>query len=349
MIEQHPFGTLRNGTPVTEFVLTNLHGMQVSVLDYGCTLRRVVLPHKDGALDVCLGYDTIAEYEAHDGYLGAVIGRFANRIRGASFDLNGKTYPLAANDGKNHLHGGVRGFDKYVHAARTQHNSVLFARTSPDGEEGYPAALSYLVTVTLSDDDTLSLRYEAMADGDTLFHPTNHVYWNLNGHGAGDVLGHTLKLPALWMLPIDDETLPTGNLIETLGTPFDFRRTASIGSRIDDDNAQLRFGHGYDHCLFLKPDNAIVLTGERSGVCLHVTTDRPAVQLYTANALTPRTGKDGVRYAPRHGVCLETQAAPDAPHHADFPTALLKKGALFSSETAYRFTYEGSKPCTSKI
>lgn len=340
MITKNTFGTTPDGRAITEYTITNGCGNSVSVLDYGATVRAIRVFGRD----VCLGYDTAEEYAAHGGYLGAVIGRFANRIGGGRFVIDGRLYTLACNEGSNHLHGGEVGFDRQMWAARIDGDALTLSLLSADGDEGYPGNLHAFVTYTFGDDNALRITYAAFSDEDTIFSPTSHIYFNLNGHASGSAMGHTLRIGADEFTPTDAHQIPTGERRAVEGTPFDFRKACAVGARIDEDDEQLRIGGGYDHNFVLRAgaDAAAELTGEGSGIGMEVQTDRPGLQLYTANFLTPRAGKGGAQYAERGAVCLETQGFPNAPAIATFPSPILRAGERFASTTVYRF-YRGEK------
>ena len=332
-----PFGRTRNGAAVTAYRLENAAGASVTVLDYGATIQSLSVPNAAGGLtDVVLGYDTVTEYEDNGGFLGATIGRVGNRIGGASFQLGGRTYALARNDGPNHLHGGRRGFDRRMWEAELRDDSLVFSRLSPDGEESYPGDLQVEVTFTLTEDNALRIAYDAVASQDTLVNLTNHSYFNLNGGGTG--LTHTLQVFAHRFAENDDGCLPTGRLLPVEGTPFDFRTPKTIGADIGRDDEQLRRGGGYDHNYVLAGPRAVVLRGDQSGIVLTVDTDQPGMQLYTANSLTQRPGKGGTTMGPRDAVCLETQLFPDGIHHYGFPSPILRAGQKMHSETVFSFT-----------
>lgn len=291
------FGHTKQGQTVTAYRLENRAGMQVTVLDYGATIQSLRVPDRQGELtDVVLGYDTVAEYEENGGYLGATIGRVGNRIGGAEFSLNGKRYPLAKNDGENHLHGGIKGFDKQMWNVEVREDALVCSRLSPDGEEGYPGNLWVQVTFTLREANALSIQYEARAEGDTLVNLTNHSYFNLDG--GGSVLDHELQVFASRITENDAGCLPTGRLLEVEETPFDFRIPKQIGAEINADDAQLRCGGGYDHNYVLSGRRAAVLRSGRSGIEMTVETDQPGMQVYTANGLTQRPGKPGHHHGP---------------------------------------------------
>ncbi len=335
-VSSYPFGRTAAGEAVTAWRITNAAGASLTVLDYGATVQALAVPDRTGGFtDVALGYDTVAEYEAGDGYLGATIGRVGNRIGGARFSLGGVTYELAKNNGANHLHGGVRGFDKYIWRAEPAENAVRFSRVSPDGEEGYPGALSVTVTFALTDEPALVIAYDAVSDRDTLVNLTNHTYFNL--HGGGSALGHELQVFSGRFCENDGGCLPTGRLLDVAGTPFDFRAPKPIGRDIGADCEQLRRGGGYDHNFVLAGTEAAVLYGPDTGVEMTVRTDLPGVQVYTANGLSARPGKGGAVMGPRDAVCLETQLWPNAMSCWGFPSPVLRAGQALHSETAYRF------------
>ena len=322
------------GRPVKRLTLSE-QGYRISLLNYGATLQSLVLPN---GLDVCLGYDALADYQKRDGCLGATIGRYANRIGGAAFMLNGKEYRLNANEGENQLHGGAHGFDKRVWDYAPVPGGIAFSRVSPEGEEGFPVALAVTVTYTLLRDG-ICIRYEAESTRDTFVSLTNHAYFNLAGHGNGSVLDHTLALAAEEYTPAGADNLPFGRLAPVAGTALDFCTENSLGARIGD--ALLAPLHGYDHNFALSGRGirrAAKLSCPRSGVSMAVDTTMEGMQLYTANFLSARAGKGGVQYEPYSGVCLETQRFPDAMHHAAFPSPLLRAGMRYDERTEYRFT-----------
>ena len=331
-----PFGALPDGTPVTAARLDHACGCSVTVLDYGATVQSLLVPDRTGRrVDVVLGYDTAAAYETNDGYVGATIGRVGNRIGGASFSLGGTTYALARNDGENHLHGGVRGFDRRMWRMTAEGDALVCERLSPDGEEGYPGSLSVRVTFTLTEDRALRVQYDAETDRDTPVNLTNHSYFNLNG--GGSVLGHRLQINAGRFCENDAHCLPTGRLLRVEGTPFDFRAGKEIGADIGADDEQLRLFGGYDHNSVLSGQTAAKLFGPESGIELTVATDLPGMQLYTANSLTEHAGKGGQTMKPHGAVCLETQLFPNAMNCWGFPSPVLRKGEHLHSETRFSF------------
>ena len=284
-----------------------------------------------------LGYDSLAEYEQNDGYLGAVVGRVCNRIAGAEFELDGNRYPLYQNDGANHLHGGKRGFDKYVWAVEELPDGLRLTRISPDGEEGYPGTMRASVTYRV-DGVSLRLDYEAESDRDTLCNLTNHSYFNLNG--GGSALGHTLQIFADAVTERTPGLIPTGVLAPVAGTKFDFSAPKPLCRDLPGTDAGSLHTDGYDDNFCLSGTGlreAAVLTGDRSGIIMTVLTTTPGMQLYTANFLSPRTGKGGAQYQEGGAVCLETQFYPDAIHHANFPSPVLRAGSVYRETTILRF------------
>ena len=338
-MEQFSFGTLSDGRQVTAYELRNGTGARAVILDYGATVQSLTVPNRSGGTtDVVLGYDTAAEYETNDGFFGASIGRVGNRIGGSAFTLDGVEYRLKANEGPNHLHGGPGGFDRRLWKAEPQGDArLVFTRTSPDGEEGYPGTLTVQVTYELLEGNTLQITYDADTDKATPVSLTNHSYFNLNG--GGDILGHVLQLNAHAYEEVDAALIPTGRLPEVSGTPMDFTVPKTVGRDLEADFEQLRLGGGYDHNFVLNSDGpAARLMGLESGIVLTVETTEPGVQFYSGNGITPRKGKDGMPLGKHSALCLETQNFPDAVHHVDFPSTFLQPGQHYHSVTAYRFT-----------
>jgi galactose mutarotase-like enzyme len=336
-------------TMKTQFTLTNAHGIEVRVITYGGIITSIRTPDRSGRLDdIVLGFDSLAGYRKNSPYFGAIVGRYANRIRNAQFTLDGTTYHLAKNIGENSLHGGVRGFDKVLWTAEPfQTDSgagVTLQYTSKDGEEGYPGTLVTRVTYTLTPRDELVVDYEATTDKATPLNLSQHTYWNLHGTAGGDILDHVLTLDAAAFTPVDSAVIPTGEIAPVAGTPFDFRAATRIGARIEQDNPQLRFGRGYDHNWVLdRPSGSGLVHAARvveptSGRTLDVSTTEPGVQFYAGNFLDGTIrGKGGRVYAHRSGLCLETQHFPDSPNHANFPSTILRPGATYRSRTVFAF------------
>lgn len=338
------YGTTRSGEAVEAITLES-GAASCTILTYGATLQSLTVPGRDGKpVDVVLGLGSLEHYEDNpDKCLGATVGRHANRIAGASFSLNGVEYPLAANNGPNNLHGGPTNFSTRVWKAEEVPGGVRFTYVSPHMEEGFPGTLTAQVTYLL-EGTTLTLQYRAVSDRDTLCSLTNHSYFNLSGHASGSVLDHVLTLHAETYTPSDAAAIPTGEIAPVENTPMDFRTPATLGSRIDEPFQQLLWGKGYDHNYVvdgpvgtLRP--AAELASPKTGIVMEVETTSPGVQLYTGNYLDGRpSGKDGVRYQPRDGVCLETQFFPDAIHHANFPQPVLRAGEVWAHTTVFRFS-----------
>ncbi|HEX8687761.1 MAG TPA: aldose epimerase family protein [Pyrinomonadaceae bacterium] len=343
------FGSTKGGEAVEIYTLRNGRGAEARVMTYGATLVSLKVPDRAGRLeDVVLGFDRLETYESDTHYVGQVIGRYANRIAKGRFTLNGVEYKLAVNNGENHLHGGLRGFDKVVWRARPLPSklgqAVELTYVSADGEEGYPGTLTVTATYTLTEANALRIDYAATTDRDTVVNLTNHSYFNLAGHGNGDILGHLLTVNAARFTPTDAGSIPTGELRPVKGTPFDFTRPTAIGARIEQDEEQLRFGSGYDHNFVVVGRAGALRLAARvseptSGRAMEVWTTEPGVQLYTGNFLEGTAdGKGGKPYRRRYGFCLETQHFPDSPNRPAFPSTVLHKGARFRSTTVYKFS-----------
>jgi aldose 1-epimerase len=348
------FGTLPGGRTARLFTLTNAHGMQAKITNYGGIVTSLRVPDRRGRLgDVVLGYDNLASYVKATPYFGAIAGRYGNRIAKGRFTLDGKTYQLATNNGPNHLHGGVVGFDKRLWRAttrRTQDGVALDLRYfSPSGEEGYPGNLQTRVTYTLTNANTLRINYRATTDKATPFNPTHHSYFNLTDGGRTPILDHVLQLRAHRFTVIDNTSIPTGELRSVVGTPFDFLRPTPIGARLKpkgqtESDEQLRNGSGYDHNFVLDGPRGQVrriarVVAPKTGRVMTVFTDRPGVQLYTGNFLdATNIGKGGVPYGFRSGFCLEAQGFPDSPNHPSFPSTILRPGQVYRQTTIYAFS-----------
>ena len=347
MENRTPFGAMADGTPVEELTLRD-GGMTCRIITYGGALRSLEVPDRNGnPVDVLLGMDTLEDYQAQDKFLGALVGRYANRIGGSRFVLNGKEYPLRANDGANHLHGGPVGFDKQVWTVEEQtDNQAVLSLTSPDGQEGYPGTLTVRVTYRLAD-SALSIRYEAQCDQDTLCNLTNHAYFNLSGHNSGPVSGQLIQIHASHYTPTHPGSIPTGEIAPVEGTPMDLRQPQPIGAHVDDPFAQLEMAKGYDHNWVLDGADGTLRPAAKAwskgtGIAMETLTTKPGIQFYSGNYLDGcPAGKGGAPYDYRWGFCLETQYFPDAPNHDNFPSAVLKKGERYAHETVYRFSVEG--------
>jgi aldose 1-epimerase len=340
------FGRTADGRSVELFTLTNKNGMQVALSNYGAMVVNLLVPDRNGKFaDVSLGFDSLKPYFTKSPYFGCIAGRYANRIAKGHFNLDGKTYQLATNDGPNHLHGGVRGFDKHMWSAevvRGLPSSVRFTLHSPDGEEGYPGNLVATVTYTLTDRNQLRISYEAKTDKPTVLNLTNHTYFNLAGAGNGGILGHKLTLHADRFTPVDGTLIPTGEQKRVGGTPMDFRRPTPIGARIKDVGGK---PGGYDHNYvlnkvpFAKRSLAAEVYEPGSGRVMKVYTDQPGIQFYSGNFLDGTIlGKGGRTYHQYDGFCLETQHFPDSPNQPKFPSAVLRPGQTYRTTTVYSFS-----------
>lgn len=307
------------------------------ILPYGATLHVLCVPDRDGtARDVVLGYDNLANYQRHDGYLGATVGRNANRIAGAQFVLDDQMWQLSANEGKNQLHSGFSGLHQKVwDYAQTAENTVTLHTVSPHGEDGFPGTLEVWVSYTLSD-GALSIDYKAVSDRDTVVNLTNHAYFNLAGHSSGPVGDHVLRVSADRYTPCGPGTIPTGEVRAVDSSALDLRSGVVLGQQFS--ASELREYNGYDHNFALNSSDAAQLYCPRSGICMTVETTLPGLQVYTAGFLSERQGKGGAVYNCHHGVCLETQFWPDAVHHPHFPSPVLHTGELYRHKTVYRFS-----------
>ncbi len=330
------FDTMPCGKEIYAWTIEN-GDIKAEVIEYGATLRTLVVPDKNGnPTDVVLGYDTIDEYINNGDYFGATIGRFGNRICKGEFSLNGTDYKLAVNDGPNHLHGGIKGFDKLVWDLKDEDGVLACYLTSPDGDEGYPGNLEVKVTYALKDNG-IEINYKAKTDKDTPFNPTNHSYFNLDGEGL--VNDQYLKINADYFTPNDANCLPTGQLLDVTGTCADFREFHTIGERADCDEIYVKDYRGYDINFCLNGNEvACEAYSKKSGIVMTVLTTEPGVQLYSGNGTSDRNGKNGAKYGRRSAFCLETQHYPDCINHLDWPSCVLKVGELFDSTTVYKFT-----------
>lgn len=346
MTETVDFGTTRDGKTVKKVTLRNAQGSIARFTSYGAMLIELHVPDRQGRrADVVLGFDSLEPYLAGHPFFGNTTGRYANRIAGAKFTVDGKTYRLAANNGPNHIHGGLQALDKQNWETETLDTAagpaVRFRHRSPDGAEGYPGNLDLEVTYTLTEANELRIDYHATTDQPTVVNLTNHSYFNLRGAGEGDVLNHVLKLSANRYTPGDDGLIPTGEILSVAGTPLDFRTPMAIGARWDFLPAKLK---GYDHNFVLNdwaPGKLVEcadLYEPTSGRRMRVRTTEPGVQIYTAIHLRGVVGKAGKTYNPYGGVCLETQHFPDSPNKPHFPTTVLRPGTPFRSTTVYAFS-----------
>ncbi|BCJ39969.1 aldose 1-epimerase [Actinoplanes ianthinogenes] len=340
-IDSTAFGEFPDGTVIEKWTLTAADGAAVSILTWGATIQSVLVPDRDGVLaNVTLGFADLDGYlDEANPYFGATIGRYANRIGGASFALDGETYKISQNEGETALHGGVRGFDKRVWSAVATDGGVTMSYTSPDGEEGFPGTVAAAVTFTFDDAHRLRIDYRATTDRATVVNLTNHAYWNLAGEGAGTINDHLLRINAAYYTPIDATLIPTGAVEPVDGTPFDFRAFRPIGARLRDADPQLGFGLGYDHNYVLAGPDAAVVRDPRSGRQLTIETTEPGLQFYSGNFLDGRLrGPSGRQYRQGDAFALETQHFPDSPNRPDFPSTVLRPGDTYSSRTTHTFT-----------
>lgn len=348
-ITKRPFGKMEDETEVYIFTLKNSNGMTAEITNYGGIVVRLFVADKNKKFDdVVLGFDTLEDYVNNNKpYFGAIIGRHANRIEDSKFELNGIQYQLYANNGRNHLHGGLKGFDKMVWQPEVVENSnqesLQLTYRSQDGEENYPGNLDVKVTYTLTDDNALRIDYSAVSDKDTVVNLTNHSYFNLAGHGLGDILNHKLMINGDKFTVINDECIPTGEIRDVNGSPMDFTTLTFIGSRINSEDEQIAFGKGYDHNWVLNGggkslEKAAEVLEEKSGRVMEVYTTKQGIQFYTANFLDNSICyKDDAVYDKRSGFCLETQYFPNALKHKNFPSPILKAGQDYKHTTIYKF------------
>lgn len=357
MSKSHPpitkadFGKTPDGQTVEIYTLKNAKGAEARILTYGGIVQYLSVPDKSGKFDdVVLGYDNLQGYIDKTPYFGALIGRYGNRIGGAKFTLEGKTYKLATNNGPNSLHGGVVGFDKVVWTARpmetAQGPALILTYLSKDGEEGFPGNLTVTAIYTLTDDNALKVEFTAQTDKPTVVNLTHHSYFNLAGQGRGDILGHVLYINSDKTTPVDAELIPTGEIADVTGTPFDFRKPTPIGARINDPDKVLQYGPGYDHNWIVNnPPGKFGLQAKvvepGTGRVMEVWSDEPAVQFYAGNFLDGTIiGKGGVAYQKRTGFCLEPQHYPDSPNKPNFPSVVLLPGQTFHNTIVYKFSTE---------
>lgn len=340
------YGYLADRTQVSQATLTNSNGMTVKLISYGGIITDITTPDKNGEFaNVVLGMDNIAAYEEGNPYYGAIIGRYGNRIANGKFTLNGVEYQLAKNNGENHLHGGLNGFDRknWQLAPFTTENSagVTLSLVSPDGDQGYPGELNMQVTYVLTNNNTLDMTFSATTDKATIVNMTQHSYFNLAG--SGSILDHELMIPSDAITPVDAGLIPTGELMPVAGTAFDFNTAKTIGKDIEQDHQQLTYGKGYDHNYVLKSEvnDELVVAAKvvepKSGRTLTVLTDEPAVQFYSGNFMDGTTSRDGKPFEFRTGFCLEPQHYPDSPNQPDFPSTTLLPGEQYQIRIVYEF------------
>ena len=349
-ITKQLFGTLADGTEIIRYTLSNQNGMKVSILNFGGAIQQILVPDARGRLsDVVCGYDNIVDYVEGDGYQGALIGRFGNRIANGVFELSGKTYTLYQNNNGNHLHGGKVGFSHRVWSVAEKdctEPELILHLVSPDGEEGYPGTLDICVTYKLTADNGLSIRYVATTDAETILNLTNHSYFNLGGFASGTAKGHVLYMDADRFIPTDDKLIPTGEIADVTGTPFDFRTPKTIAQDFDAPHQALVYAGGYDHCFcFTEKETGkeiverICVYDPESGRRMHVLTNQPCVQFYTGNFMAnpEHPFKGGYPQNRQNAFCLETQHMPDSIHHPNFTNVTLKPGQVYDYTTVYRF------------
>lgn len=346
---QSSFGTLPDGTTISLYLLKNTLGTEMAVTNLGGVIVSLKTADRSGVFeDIVLGYDSLSGYLKAPSFFGALVGRYGNRIAKGKFTLDGKTYTLARNNGENHLHGGLKGFDKVVWNATPSVSengaSLKLTYVSKDMEEGYPGTLDVEVTYTLTNNNELKIEYNATADKKTIVNLTNHTYFNLSGNTKRDILNEVLSVSASKYIPVDKTLIPTGEIESVSGTPFDFTAPTVIGSRINDDDPQLLAGKGYDHCwVFDKNDESLSLGATLydpvSGRYMEMYTTEPGTQVYTGNFLDGTiTGKYNTVYKQRYAICLETQHFPDSPNQPNFPPVVLNPGDVYKTQTIYKFS-----------
>jgi len=353
-VTKSPFGKTKDGIAVDQYTLTNDNGASIKFISYGGIITEINVPDRWGRMgNVVLGFKTLQDYEAKSPYFGALVGRYANRIAGGKFAIGGKEYTLALNNGKNTLHGGNKGFDKNVWSVETlpsipEAAAAKLTYVSKDGEEGYPGTLTVAVTYTFNNDNELIVGYEATTNKPTIVNLTSHSYFNLGGDGSGSIYDEILTINADKFTPVDAGGIPTGELTDVAGTPFDFRQGTPIGARIRSGDQQMVFGRGYDHNWVVNRQGGGMSFDARAydpgtGRSLEIWSDQPGLQFYTGNFMDSTTvGAAGKQYRQGDGYCLETQHFPDSPNHPDFPTTLLKPGETYKTTTIHKFAADAS-------
>lgn len=338
-IKKIKFGEVGEGV-VYSYTLTNKKGLTAEILNYGGIIRKLVYKN----VDVLLGRDTMEEYLNNTGYFSALIGRNSNRIENSEFLLNGKTYKLFANDGKNNLHGGKCGFDKKIWDVKMvdeEEPSLVLTTVSPDNEEGFPGTVNVKVTYTLTNDNGIKIHYEGESDADTILNMTNHAYFNLNGHSSGAVDNHLLWVDSSFYTPNSDECIPTGEVLSSENTPFDFSTKSDLSSRFQSKHEQIKKFDGFDHNFVLNGRGfrkAGEFEGDKTGIIMEIYTDRSGVQIYSGNKIEEgRVCKEGAVYSKHQGICFETQAFPNSMKFSHFPGVILRKGEKYDTVTEYRF------------
>lgn len=339
-IEKREFGKTKDGTPTECYTLSD-SGMSVEIITYGAAIRSINVPAGGGTRDIALGFDDIEGYEANGCYHGAAIGRIGNRVANARYTLNGKTYKLDVNDGAHSLHGGFKGFDKQVWQARQEKDALVLTLVDREGTAaGYPGDLTATIKYTL-EGGALGIEYTATCTEDTPVNFTNHCYFNLAGHGCGSISGHKLQIISENFTPVDGTLIPTGELRNVAGTPFDLREPTDVAPGLESSDEQIALGGGYDHNWVLAdvPHRELSLAAvlECDGVRMECLTTKPGIQFYSGNMLLPEKGKGGVMYGKRAGLCLETQFWPNSVNCPAFPSEILKKDGKYNHKTVYRF------------
>lgn len=349
-IMQKPFGKTKEGDQVTSYTLTNKNGLEAVILDFGGVVYSMKTPDKNGKMEnISANYEKIEEYQEYKPFFGSLIGRYGNRIANGKFTLDGKEYTLAVNNGKNALHGGIKGFDQVIWKAEplTVKDGVALKLTylSKDMEEGYPGNLETTVVYTLTNDDELKIEYTATTDKATVLNLTNHTFWNLGGAYSGTIRDHVLTLNCDRYLPTDEGLIPTGEIADVKGTPLDFQTAKPVGKDMKDIKEE-QFAGGYDHCLIMKEKKpgemgfCAKLLDPKSGRCMEIFTDQPAVQFYSGNFLDGTTEAFGYKYGKQSLMCLETQHYPDSPNQPKFPSTVLKPGETYKTTTIHKFSVE---------
>lgn len=350
-IEKSPFGTLPDGQTADLFTLRNQHGMEVKITNYGGIITHINVPDRNGKMaDVVLGFDSLAPYLQEHPYFGAIVGRCGNRIANGHFSIDGQSYQLATNNAPSHLHGGLKGFDKYLWQPETKvengNATLSLERVSLDGEEGYPGELHVRVDYTLNNHNELRMNYTARTNKPTHVNLTNHAYFNLTGDANQTILSHELQINASHFTPVGETIIPTGEIASLDNSPLDFRTAKPIGRDIGAEDVQIKYAGGYDHCWVLdkgpdnlKPQLAATAYDPATGRVLEVLTTEPGIQFYTGNFLDGTlVGKGGIVYQKRAGFCLETQHFPDSPNQPNFPSTLVKPADTYRTTTVYRFS-----------
>ncbi|MBN2653269.1 MAG: galactose mutarotase [Spirochaetales bacterium] len=336
--EKSLFGKTNNGENIELITLTNNRNVSISVINYGATLVSIRTPDKDGEKkDIILSFNKLSDYEEDDSYIGKTVGRYANRIAKGCFELDGKKFQLAINNGPNHLHGGEKGFSRSIWDFELEKCNksckVVFTYTSPDNEDGYPGNVTTKVEYILDDENQLTINYSAKSDKRTIFNMTNHSYWNLNGAGSGDILDHVMKINADCYIPVDENLIPTGEIAEVKGTGFDFTKAKEIGKDIKSVN-------GYDHCFAINGEGlrkAVEVFSPESKIKVEVSTTKPGIQIYTANHFDQKPTMNG-KIDAYGAFCLETENFPDAPNRPNFPSPILEPNQEYNHTTIYKFS-----------